>query len=195
MKALLIDDDSDHSMNSMPMRIFKHTQRKPSRYMELKSYENSLFNCIITHVFLFTKLVDYPVPTNLTARHAYGDELTGSARLREPADRLGTLFSSSVCLSCQAIRRLLRQHSGVLSVLLVVGWDDNPRQYASSTVVVRTHRAGRHEEPIDGGWPWPVRNLFSGDHSRRGRSEPGTHVVASTMRNWFLASEFVHSSC
>ena len=29
--------------------------------------------------------------------------------------------SSSVCLSCQAIRRLLRQHCGVLSVRLVVG--------------------------------------------------------------------------
>ena len=48
--------------------------------------------------------------------------------------------SSSVCLSCQAIRRLLRPHRGVLSVRLVVGWGDNPRQYASSTVVVRTHR-------------------------------------------------------
>ena len=67
----------------------------------------------------------------------------------------GCLFiggtSSSVCLSCQAIRRLLRQHCGVLSVRLVGGWDDNPRQYASSTVVVHTHRAGRHEDPVDGG--------------------------------------------
>ena len=60
--------------------------------------------------------------------------------------------SSSVCLSCQAIRWLLRQHCGVLSVRLVVGWGDNLRQYASSTVVVRTHRAGRHEDPIHEGW-------------------------------------------
>ena len=39
--------------------------------------------------------------------------------------------SSSVCLSCQAIRRLLRQHCEVLSVRLVVGWGDNPHTDAA----------------------------------------------------------------